>query len=76
MAAQRGARQASRTSALVGGLSGGGAAFAVGRALLGPMGLVGGALVGWKLGDVVAVQRSLDRPPVARSSGRLDEMAA
>ena len=75
MAAQRRARQASRTGALVGGLSGGGVAFAAGAALLGPIGLVAGALVGWKLADVVGVQRSLD---TARRTlhHRLDEVAA
>ncbi len=69
-------RQATRTSAVVGGLSaGGGVALATGAALLGPIGLVGGALVGWKLASSIGKQRSLDaaRETILR---RLDEIAA
>jgi GTPase SAR1 family protein len=64
----------SRTGALAGGLAGGGATFAAGAAMLGPIGLIGGALVGWKLHSVVAGQRNLER---ARRTimDRLDEVA-
>src|SRR5690606_37520555 len=46
-----------------------------GATLLGPIGLLGGALVGWKLSTVIAGQRNLAN---ARSAvvGRLDEIAA
>jgi GTPase SAR1 family protein len=75
-AAQQKSKQASRTSAVAGGLAGGGAVLvAAGSALLGPIGLLGGALVGWKLSSTIAGQRSLER---ARSQivERLDEIAA
>ncbi|WP_052664713.1 dynamin family protein [Nitriliruptor alkaliphilus] len=74
--AQARTKSASRTSALVGGLAGGGGALAVaGATLLGPIGLLGGALVGWRLSSVVAGQRNLTK---ARSAiiDRLDEIAA
>jgi GTPase SAR1 family protein len=75
MAAQKRSKQTSRTSAFVGGVGGAGAAVAAGTVLLGPIGLVGGALVGWKLASAVSGQRSLER---AREHivGRLDEIAA
>src|SRR5690606_40862654 len=46
-----------------------------GATLLGPIGLLGGALVGWKLSTVIAGQRNLAN---ARSAvvSRLDEIAA
>ncbi len=75
MAAQRRSKQTSRTSALVGGLSGAGAAVVAGTALLGPIGLLGGALVGWKLADSLSGQRSIERAR-AQIVGRLDEIAA
>jgi hypothetical protein len=71
MAAQRKSRQTSRTSAVVGGLSGGGVALVAGTALLGPIGLLGGALVGWKLSSLITGQRSLERAREA-IAGRLD----
>jgi GTPase SAR1 family protein len=72
---QQAARVRSRTGALAGGLAGGGATLAAGAAMLGPIGLVGGALVGWKLHSIVAGQRNLER---ARRTiiERLDEIAA
>ncbi|MFW6009995.1 MAG: dynamin family protein [Actinomycetota bacterium] len=72
--AQARSRQASRTSAVVGGLSAGGAAMLTGTALLGPIGLLAGALVGWKLASSIGRQRSLD---AARETivARLDEIA-
>ena len=75
MAAQQRTKQTSRTSAVVAGMGGGGAAFAAAGALLGPIGLLGGALVGWKLASLVGDQRSREK---ARATilGRLDEIAA
>jgi hypothetical protein len=67
-------RKTSRTSAMVGGLSGGGAAIVAGAALLGPIGLLGGALVGWKLADTIGGQRSLERAR-ALVADRLDEIS-
>jgi hypothetical protein len=74
-AAQRRSKQTSRTSAVIGGVSGGSAAFVAAGALLGPIGLLGGALVGWKLASSVHGQRSLEN---ARATiiKRLDEIAA
>jgi hypothetical protein len=75
-AAQRRSQSTARTSALVGGgLGGAGAVVAAGSALLGPIGLLGGALVGWKLAGAMAGARSLER---ARSTieVRLDEIAS
>jgi GTPase SAR1 family protein len=72
---QQESRSRSRTGALAGGLAGGGATFMAGAAMLGPIGLIGGALVGWKLHSIVAGQRNLER---ARRTilERLDEIAA
>ena len=74
-AQRRRSEQASKTSAVVGGLSGGGLAVFAAGALLGPLGLLGGALVGWKLASFMAGARSLEQ---ARSTieTRLDEIAA
>jgi hypothetical protein len=75
-AAQRRSQSTTRTSTLVGGgVGGAGAVVVAGSALLGPIGLLGGALVGWKLASAMAGARSLER---ARSTiqGRLDEIAA
>jgi len=74
-AAQRRSRQTSRTSAVVGGMSGGGLAVAAAGAMLGPLGLLGGALVGWKLASLVAGHRSLEQAREAIAV-RLDEIAA
>ena len=76
-AAKRRSEQASRTSAMVGGLSGGGLTLlATGTVtLLGPLGLLGGALVGWKLASLVAGHRNLEQAREAIAS-RLDEIAA
>jgi GTPase SAR1 family protein len=65
----------SRSGALAGGLAGGGAAFVAAGAMLGPIGLLAGALVGWKISSLVGEQRNLDR---ARATvlERLDEIAA
>jgi GTPase SAR1 family protein len=74
--AQARTRSASRTSALIGGLAGGGSALVVaGATLLGPIGLLGGALVGWKLSSLVAGQRNLVKARGAVVE-RLDEIAA
>jgi hypothetical protein len=73
--AQRQSQRTSRTGATVGGLAGGGAAFATAGALLGPIGLMAGALIGWKLSSVLSGQRNLDRARAAISE-RLDEIAA
>lgn len=74
-AAQRRSAQASKTSAVVGGLSGGGVALAAGAAMLGPLGLLGGALAGWKLASLVAGQRNLEQARKQVES-RLDEIAS
>jgi hypothetical protein len=62
---------------MVGGLSGGGLTLlATGTVtLLGPLGLLGGALVGWKLASLVGGHRSLEQARDAIAS-RLDEIAA
>jgi GTPase SAR1 family protein len=73
--AQARTRSASRTSALIGGLAGGGSALVAAGALLGPIGLLGGALVGWKLSSLVAGQRNLVKARGAVVE-RLDEIAA
>jgi GTPase SAR1 family protein len=73
--AQARTKSASRTSALVGGLAGGGSALVAAGALLGPIGLLGGALVGWKLSSLVAGQRNLVKARGAVVE-RLDEIAA
>ncbi|TVP63193.1 MAG: hypothetical protein EA340_14875 [Nitriliruptor sp.] len=76
-AAKRRSEQASKTSAVVGGLSGGGlTVLATGTmTLLGPLGLLGGALVGWKMSNLVAGHRSLEQARDAIAT-RLDEIAA
>ncbi len=68
-------RAGTKTGAVAGGLAGGGAAFAAAGAMLGPVGLLAGALVGWKMSDLLAGHRSLDRARTA-ILGRLDEIAA
>jgi hypothetical protein len=75
-AAKRRSQQASKTSAVVGGLSGGGlTVLATGTmTLLGPLGLLGGALVGWKMSNLVAGHRSLEQARQAIAT-RLDEIA-
>jgi hypothetical protein len=73
--AQARSKQTSRTSAVVGGLSGGGAAVLAGAALLGPLGLLGGALVGWKLASVLTSQRSLSAAQ-RTIRDRLDEISS
>lgn len=67
-------RSSSASVAVATGLAGGGAAFVAAGALLGPIGLLGGALVGWKMTSLVATSRSLTQ---VRSTilGRLDEIA-
>jgi GTPase SAR1 family protein len=73
--AQARSKATSRSGALAGGLAGGGAAFVAAGAMLGPIGLLGGALVGWKLSSLIGEQRNLER---ARATvlERLDEIAA
>jgi hypothetical protein len=73
--AQQRARTSSRTGAIAGGLAGGGATMVAAGALLGPIGLLGGALVGWKLSSVVSGQRNLAKARTAVAE-RLDEIAA
>ncbi|MEX1179120.1 MAG: hypothetical protein WEB09_11730, partial [Nitriliruptor sp.] len=72
--AQARTRSASRTSALIGGLAGGGSAMVAAGTLLGPIGLLGGALVGWKLSSIVAGERNLAKARGAVVE-RLDEIA-
>ena len=67
-------RQTGRTGAVAGGLAGGGAAVVAASTLLGPIGLIGGALVGWKLSALIANQRNLDRAKVTLLE-RLDEIS-
>ena len=68
-------KQAGRTGLVAGGVAGGGAAFVAAGALLGPLGLLGGALVGWKMSSMMAGQASLDRAKLSILS-RLDEISA
>lgn len=74
-AAQRRSQRSSRTGAIAGGVAGGGAVVMAAGALLGPLGLLGGALVGWKMSSLLSAGRSLDS---ARDTiiERLDEIAA
>jgi GTPase SAR1 family protein len=67
-------KQAGRTGLVAGGVAGGGAAFVAAGALLGPIGLLGGALVGWKLSSMMAGQSSLDRAKLSILQ-RLDEIS-
>ncbi len=67
-------RSSSASVAAVSGLAGGGAAFAAAGALLGPIGLLGGALVGWKMTSVFATARTLNQVRTAILA-RLDEIA-
>lgn len=73
-AAQRRSRTAATGGAVAGGLAGGGAAVVAIGALLGPLGLLGGALVGWKLSEVMGGSRNLGKAKEA-ITGRLDEIA-
>ncbi len=68
-------RTGTRTGAVAaGGLAGGSVAFVAAGAMLGPVGLIAGALVGWKMSDLVAGHRSLERARAAILE-RLDEIA-
>ncbi len=73
--AQKRSQAGNRTGAVAGGLAGGGMAFVAAGTLLGPIGLLGGALVGWKLSGLLANQRNLERAKATILS-RLDEIAA
>lgn len=55
------ARQTGRTGAVAGGLAGGAVTLVAGAALLGPLGLLGGALAGWQLSSMVSSERNLRR---------------
>lgn len=75
-AAQRKSKQLAGSGAAAGGLlGGGGVMLAASSALLGPLGLLGGALVGYKLSTMAGGARSLEK---ARETikARLDEIAA
>ncbi len=72
--AERRARQTTRTGALAGGLAGGGMALLAANALLGPIGLIGGALVGWKLSSLASSGASMGRTREALLE-RLDDVA-
>ena len=73
---QRRARKTERTSAVAGGVAGaGGAAFAAGAVLLAPIGLLAGALVGYKLSQVLIGERRLQVAKDALQE-RIDEIAA
>jgi hypothetical protein len=67
-------RSSSVSVAVATGLAGGGAAFVAAGALLGPIGLLGGALVGWKMTSLLATSRSLNQVRTTILS-RLDEIA-
>ncbi|MDX1660024.1 MAG: dynamin family protein [Nitriliruptorales bacterium] len=68
-------KQSGRAGAVAGGVAGGGAAVAAaGATLLGPLGLLAGALVGWKVTSLVAGQRNLDRAKETVLE-RLDEVS-
>ncbi len=67
-------RSSSTSVGVVTGLAGGGAAFMAAGALLGPIGLLGGALVGWKLTSLLAMNRSLKQVRSAIFE-RLEEIA-
>ena len=73
-AAQRRSKKLAGSGAAAGGLLGGGGAFAAAGALLGPLGLLGGALVGYKLSQLVGSARSLERARDAIKE-RLDEIS-
>jgi hypothetical protein len=73
--AQRRSKKTSRTGAMAGGLAGGGAAYVAAGLMLGPIGLLGGALVGWKLSSLITGQRQIERAREAILT-RLDEIAA
>lgn len=75
---QRAAKKAERTSAVAGGIGGGAATLAAlgtSAVLLSPLGLLAGALVGWRLSSAVLGRRRLEQ---ARASviERLDEISA
>src|SRR5690606_32825855 len=73
--AQKRVRTTMTGSAVAGGLAGGGAAvLALGSALLGPLGLLGGALVGYKLSGLAGGAKSLERAQETIKE-RLDEIA-
>ena len=56
------AKQTERTSAIAGGLGGGAMAFVAGGAIaLSPLGLLAGALVGWRLSASVLGKRRIDQ---------------
>ncbi len=67
-------RSSSASVAAVTGLASGGAGFVAAGAILGPIGLLAGALVGWKMTSLFANSRSLNQ---VRETilGRLDEIA-
>lgn len=66
--------QSGRTGALAGGVAGGAAALVAGTAMLGPVGLMAGALAGWQLSSVIATGRSL-RAARETLLVRLDEIS-
>ena len=77
-AGARSAKKTERTSALAGGIGGGAATLAAlgtSAVLLSPLGLLAGALAGWKLSSAVLGRRRLEQ---ARESvmERLDEISA
>lgn len=67
-------KSSSASVAVATGLAGGGAAFLAAGTLLGPIGLLGGALVGWKMTSLLATTRSLKQVRATILS-RLDEIA-
>jgi GTPase SAR1 family protein len=74
-AAQKKTRQLAGSGAAAGGLLGGSTAVVAAGALLGPLGLLGGALVGYKLSQLIGEGRSLDKARDAIKE-RLDEISA
>ncbi|MBW3562414.1 MAG: dynamin family protein [Actinobacteria bacterium] len=61
--------------AAAGSIVSGGAAFALVGGVLGPLGLLAGALIGWKMGEVFGGSRGLDRAKQMLIE-RLDEVSA
>ena len=60
--------------AAAGGLLSGGAALILAGGVLGPLGLLAGALIGWKLGEILGGSRGLEKAK-AEMALRLDEVS-
>lgn len=74
-AGARKAKQSERTSAIASGVGGGAMAFlATGAVALSPIGLLAGALVGWKLSSTIVGKRRIDQARAAVIE-RVEEIA-